>query len=111
MKIRILKESSDGEDCKDSETIHLDETSGAGGSGGSMEGYAGSPIGKEKDVKEFNEEEKKIQKLKGKRLAEMFSSSTQTGGIRISVVSAEKEHAGHIERSKHQGLKNVMNEE
>jgi len=41
-------------------------------------------------------------------LDEMFSSSTQTGGVRISITSAEKEHAGHVERSKHQGLRNVM---
>ena len=41
-------------------------------------------------------------------LDEMFSSSTQTGGVRISIVSAEKEHAGHVERSQQQGLRNVM---
>ena len=44
-------------------------------------------------------------------LEEMFSSSTQTGGVKISIVSGEREHAGHVERSKHQGLRNVMEEE
>ena len=44
-------------------------------------------------------------------LEEMFSSSTQTGGVKISIVSGEREHAGHVERSKHQGLRNVMEED
>ena len=46
-----------------------------------------------------------------KKLAEMFSSSTQTGGLRISIIRGEKEHAGHVERAKHQGLRNVMRED
>ena len=50
----------------------------------------------------------KRKKSNSEMIDEMFSSSTQTGGVRISIVSAEKEHAGHVERSKQQGLKNVM---
>lgn len=44
-------------------------------------------------------------------LEEMFSSSTQTGGVRISIGSGEREHAGHVERSKQQGLRNVMEDD
>lgn len=60
---------------------------------GAVQGYA-MPRKRKKDNSEV--------------LDEMFSSSTQTGGVRISITSAEKEHAGHVERSKHQGLRNVM---
>lgn len=69
----------------------LDEISavGAPGVGGSLEGY-GAPLKKKKKVQE------------------MFSSSTQTGGVRKIRISGEKEHAGHVERSKQQGLRNVM---
>ena len=45
---------------------------------------------------------------KKKKVDEMFSSSTQTGGVRKIRISGEKEHAGHVERSKQQGLRNVM---
>ena len=41
-------------------------------------------------------------------LDEIFSSSTQKGGVRKIRISGEKEHAGHVERSKQQGLRNVM---
>jgi len=80
-------------------------------SGGNVQGYAGSPISDEETVKKFNKSEKEISKLKGKRLAEKFSTSTQTGGVPQSKVSAEEEHEGHVERSKHQGLKNVMEDD
>ena len=86
----------------------LEEISSVGG--GSVQGY-GAPLGSKKDNEEFNESEKKTSKLKGKKLAEMFSSSTQTGGLRISIIRGEKEHAGHVERAKHQGLRNVMRED
>ena len=49
-------------------------------------------------------------KSNSQNLEEMFSSSTQTGGVRISIVSGEDEHAGHVEKSQHQGLRNVMKE-
>jgi len=77
-------------------------------SGGNVQGYAGSAIGKPEDVKKFNKDEEEASKLKGKRLAEMFSTSAQTGGVPQSKVSAEDEHEGHVERSKKQGLRNVM---
>ncbi len=48
---------------------------------------------------------------KDDELNELFSSSTQTGGLRISIVSAEKEHAGHVERSQKQNLRNVMEDD
>ena len=64
---------------------------GTGGSGGSIEGHVDQrPKKKKKD------------------LDEMFSSSTQTGGVRKIRITGEKEHAGHVERSRQQGLRNVM---
>ena len=84
----------------------IEEMSSMGG--GSVQGYVGSPISDKKTVDEFNENEKEISKLKGERLTEKFSTSTQMGGVPQSKVSAEEEHEGHVERSKHQGLKNVM---
>ena len=86
----------------------LEEISSVGS--GAVQGY-GAPLGSKKDNEEFNESEKQASKLKGKKLAEMFSSSTQTGGLRISIVRGEKEHAGHVERARHQGLRNVMKED
>jgi len=41
-------------------------------------------------------------------LDEMFSSRGLSGRNRRPSVSGEKEHAGHVERSRHQGLRNVM---
>jgi len=86
----------------------LEEMSSVGGGG--VQGY-GAPLGDKKDNKKFNESEKNVSKLKGKKLAEMFSSSTQTGGLRISIVRGNKEHDGHVERAAHQGLRNVMRED
>ena len=90
----------------------LDETSSMGG-GGAVEGHVndkerGVPLSTKKTLKKFNKDEKNKQKLKGKPLEEMFSTSTQARGFRINIVPSEKEHAGHVERSKHQGLQNVM---
>jgi hypothetical protein len=61
--------------------------------GGSVQGHAGET------------------KRRKKEIIEMFSSSGMKGGLKISIVSAEKERSGHLERSKHQGLKNVMQED
>ena len=87
----------------------LEEMSSVGG--GSVQGYAGSPLASKEDNEEFNKSEKNASKLKGKKLAEMFSSSAQMRIVRIRIASAEKEQAGHVERSQHQGLRNVMRED
>ena len=44
-------------------------------------------------------------------LKEMYSSAALTGRNYRIKISGEKEHAGHVERSKHQGLKNVVESE
>jgi hypothetical protein len=44
-------------------------------------------------------------------LDELFSTSGLRGGLRIRFPNSNKEHQGHVERSKHQGLKNVMESE
>ena len=44
-------------------------------------------------------------------LKELFSTSTMNGGIKIRISFDNKEHAGHVERSRHQGLKNVMEDD
>ena len=56
----------------------------------------------------FPVDNKRKRKSNSENLEEMFSSSTQTGGVRKIRISGEKEHAGHVERSKQQGLRNVM---
>ena len=103
-----IKESDTKKDVLEDDDV-IEEMSSM--SGGSVQGYAGSPISDKETVDEFNESEKEISKLKGERLAEMFSSSTQMGGLPQSVVSPEDEHEGHVERSKHQGLCNVMEDD
>ena len=50
-------------------------------------------------------------KKRDKKIEEMFSTRAIYGGIKIIVVSPEKEHSGHLERSKRQGLRNVMQED
>ena len=83
----------------------LDEMSSA--SGGAIQGY-GAPLGDPEGVDTFNKKEEREQRLKGDRLDEMFSSSGQSGRNYRIRISGEKEHAGHVERSQHQGLRNVM---
>lgn len=75
--------------------------------GGAVQGHA-SPLGKSRENEKFNKEQEADQRLKGRKLAEMYSSQGLAGRNRIPKVSAEEEHAGHVERSRHQGLKNVM---
>jgi len=48
---------------------------------------------------------------KKEELDELLSTSGLRGGLRIKFSSPNKEHEGHVERSKHQGLKNVMESE
>ena len=79
--------------------------------GGAVQGYAGSPLASKEENEKFNKKQEEEQRLKGQKLAEMYSSSALSGRNRIPIVSGEEEHAGHVERSKHQGLKNVMEED
>ena len=48
---------------------------------------------------------------KNKKIEEKFSTVAHYGGVKITIISPEKEHGGHVERSKHQGLRNVMQED
>ena len=43
-----------------------------------------------------------------KELDELLSTSTLKGGLKLRISMSDKEHAGHVARSKHQGLRNVM---
>ena len=56
----------------------------------------------------FNKKEEREQRLKGPRLVEMYSSAGIKGLSMAKNVTGEEEHEGHVERSKHQGLKNVV---
>ncbi len=53
----------------------------------------------------------KLAKKDKKKVDEMFSTSGTKGYFRIQVRSGEEEHAGHVERSQHQGLQNVMQDQ
>jgi hypothetical protein len=77
-------------------------SSGAGGAGA---GFAGS-IGDPYEIKKENEEEKKRSHLN-----ELFSTSGTMGGIKIRFSDGNKQHAGHVERSQRDGLRNVMEDE
>ena len=78
----------------------LEEASGVGG----VQGGGGIPFGNKEEISKHNKKEKKVSSLKEKL------AQAQINGVRISIVSAEKEHSGHVERSRHQGLRNVMQE-
>lgn len=86
----------------------LDEMSSM--SAGSVQGYGG-PLGDDKTIDAFNKEQEREQRLKGSKLAEMYSTRGLSGKNVQQTVSGEEEHEGHVERSKAQGLKNVMEEE
>ena len=88
---------------KEEEQIEEVSSMAGGNVGGSGQG---TPIGTEEDIIQDNKAEEERARLK-----EMFSSSGQRGYLTIKVVSAEKEHAGHVERSQHQGLRNVMEDD
>ena len=97
MKIKIKKKKEG-----------LDEMSSM--SGGSVQGHGG-PLGDNKTVDAFNKEQEREQRLKGSKLAEMYSTRGLSGKNVQQTISGEEEHEGHVERSKAQGLKNVMEEE
>lgn len=82
----------------------LDEMSSMGG--GAVQGF-GAPLGSKKGNEAFNKEQEREQRLKGDKLTEMYSTQGLSGRNRRMIVTGEEEHAGHVERSKHQGLKNV----
>jgi hypothetical protein len=49
-----------------------------------------------------------LTKMAKEKVEEMYSSSGTKGHVRINVLKGGEEHAGHVERSQHQGLRNVM---
>ena len=53
----------------------------------------------------------KMAKKKKKKVDEMYSTRGTKGYFRIQIRSGEEEHAGHVERSQHQGLQNVMQDQ
>ena len=84
----------------------IEEISSVGG--GSVAGAPAARGGpwrtEEEEVRNFNEKEKKISKLKGKPLEEMYSTmGLKTGGMR----NYPDEKTGFEERSAYQGLKNA----
>lgn len=97
MKLRIKKKKE-----------VIDEMSSM--SGGSVQGYEG-PLGDDKTVDAFNKKQEREQRLKGDRIEEMYSTQGLAGKNKQQLVSGEEEHEGHVERSKAQGLKNVMEED
>lgn len=42
------------------------------------------------------------------KVQELLSTSTLKGGLKLKIKNSNKEHDGHVERSKYQGLKNVI---
>jgi len=97
MKLRIKKKKE-----------VIDEMSSM--SGGAAQGYGG-PLGDDKTIDAFNKKQEREQRLKGDKIEEMYSTQGLAGKNKQQLVSGEEEHAGHVERSKAQGLKNVMQEE
>lgn len=79
-------------------------------SGGAVQGY-GAAFGDPEGNDTFNKKQEQEQRLKGDKLAEMYSTQGLAGRNVQQLVSGEEEHEGHVERSEHQGLKNVMEEE
>ena len=65
-------------------------------SGGSIQGYS-APLGNKEDNKKFNKKQEREQRLKGQRLAEMYSTRGLSGKNKQQLVSGEEEHAGHVE--------------
>jgi len=86
----------------------LDEMSSM--SGGAGHGF-GAPLGSKEDNEAFNKKQEQEQRLKGDRLAEMYSTSGGRGQSVVTDVTGEEEHEGHVEKSRYQGLKNVTMEQ
>jgi len=70
-----------------------------------------------KVVKDFNDKEKEESELDGKPMTEMFSTSQMKSsvlnkkGLTMYLRGRRKEHSGHVERSRRQGLRNVMEDD
>ena len=73
----------------------------SGGGGGDVQGSAGSAA---KPAKHPDD-------LPDGGLVEMFSTQGIQGGITISLSAGDAHHWGHVQRSKAQGLRNVMEED
>jgi len=83
----------------------LEESSMGGSSVAGAAGLRGGPWSEEKEeVEDFNKKEKKQSELKGTPIEEMYSTGGHYRGGRPQYVD---EFKGYVERSKHQGLKNV----
>lgn len=118
MKIRILKENK--KDCfqeKDFEAKSNCVQKQKGIPKDNSDPYVASVLrnkGELKEVEELGETSAVtgggiVGYTKGKEeLEELFSSSAAKGGIKLRITFGNKEHSGHVERSKYQGLKNVM---
>jgi hypothetical protein len=77
----------------------LEEISAMGG--GAVQGSVGSAAKPAKHPDDLLDGE----------LVEMFSTQGIQGGITISLSAGEAHHWGHVQRSKAQGLRNVMEED
>ena len=49
-----------------------------------------------------------LTKMAKEKVEEMYSSKSSRGHLRINLIKGGEEHDGHVERSQHQGLRNVM---
>lgn len=97
MKIRIKKKKE-----------VIDELNSV--SSGAIQGSAGV-FGDPEGNDTFNKKQEQEQRLKGDKLAEMYSTQGIAGRNVQQLVSAEEEREGYVERSKQQGLKNVKKKE
>lgn len=75
-------------------------------SSGNIEGVTG-PFGSQEDIESFNKKQAKEQRLKGRRLAEMFSSRGISGIGGPLPVTPEEEFAGLKDGAEAQGLQNI----
>ena len=122
MRISILKEVYKKKDCKkeSGESGNCEVTTSRGKSCcDSCEEAAGAIEGSknEEQLEEMNVAGA-VQGAAGnafvdnkEELEELLSTSAQVGGIKLRITFSNKEHEGHVERSRYQGLRNVMESE
>ena len=77
-------------------------------SSGAVHGSAGV-FGDPEGNDTFNRKQKQEQRLKGDKLAEMYSTQGLAGKNAQQLVDGEDQYEGYYTRSKQQGLKNVFN--